>query len=44
MALNFGRVSGFVHRNDRVDIKGSGEIALLKNGQIDVHGVIEAKD
>jgi len=44
MALNYGRVSGFVHRNDKVDVWGSGAIALLKNGDKDVNGIIEAKD
>jgi hypothetical protein len=44
MPLNYGRIDRFVTRNDRVDIWGSGAISLLKNGQKDVNGIIEAKD
>lgn len=46
MALDYGRVSHFVFRNDRVEIKpGIGaKLTLLKNGEFDAHALIEAKD
>jgi hypothetical protein len=45
MALDYGKVSRFVLRNDRVDIKpGKGaKLTLLKNGEFDAHALIEAK-
>jgi|HubBroStandDraft_3_1064219.scaffolds.fasta_scaffold798574_2 hypothetical protein len=44
MPLDYGKVSQFVLRNDRVDIKpGKGtKLTLLKNGQFDAHALIEA--
>jgi len=45
MALDYGDVSRFVRRNDRVDIKpGKGaKVTILKNGELDAHALIEAK-
>jgi hypothetical protein len=43
MALDYGRVHRFVLRNDRVDLIGA-KLTILKNGEIDRHGLIEAKD
>ncbi|HXN94353.1 MAG TPA: hypothetical protein VN879_07615 [Candidatus Acidoferrales bacterium] len=45
MALDYGEVSRFVRRNDRVDIKpGKGaKVTILKNVKLDAHALIEAK-
>ena len=45
MALDYGDVSRFVRRNDRVDIKpGKGtKVTILKNGKLDAHALIETK-